>query len=221
MRTEDLQAIVAQVRGYLELHETFGMDRLISSRTVPAPTKGDALSALRKEIGDCTRCKLHVSRTHLVFGTGNPEARLMFIGEAPGQEEDLQAEPFVGKAGQLLNRILKAMGLERKDVYITNILKCRPPANRNPLPVEIATCEPFLRKQVEIISPKVICTLGSFATQTLLQTDRKISSLRGRFHDYSGVKLMPTYHPAYLLRNPQDKRLVWEDMKRIMEILRG
>jgi len=144
----------------------------------------------------------------------------MFVGEAPGEQEDLQAQPFVGMAGQLLTRIIKAMNLERENVYIANIIKCRPPSNRNPQPDEIATCEPFLRKQVEIVNPKVICALGTFAAQTLLKTDQKISRLRGRFHDYFGVQLMPTYHPAYLLRNPSDKRLVWEDMKLIMDALK-
>lgn len=144
----------------------------------------------------------------------------MFVGEAPGKEEDLQGEPFVGKAGQLLTRIIEAMGLHREDVYIANIIKCRPPGNRNPEQDEIKTCQPFLEKQVEIIRPKAICALGTFAAQTLLATTRKISSLRGCFHDYHGIPLMPTFHPAYLLRNPNDKRLVWEDMKMIMEELK-
>lgn len=186
-----------------------------------APSHSRALETLRADIGDCTRCKLHSHRTQLVFGSGNPNAQIMFIGEAPGEEEDLQGQPFVGPAGQLLDRILEAMGLGRDEVYIANILKCRPPKNRNPEPDEIATCQPFLRRQVKTIHPKVICALGTFAAQTLLQTDQKISRLRGRFHDYSGVKVMPTYHPAYLLRNPQDKRLVWEDMKMIMKELKS
>lgn len=189
-----------------------------SSTRTRAPSR--SLEILRADIGDCTRCKLHPHRTHLVFGSGNPDAQIMFIGEAPGEEEDLRGQPFVGPAGQLLTRILEVMGLGRDEVYIANILKCRPPQNRNPDPDEIATCQPFLRRQVEIIHPKVICALGSFAAQTLLQTDQKISRLRGRFHDYSGIKLMPTYHPAYLLRNPQDKRLVWEDMKMVLKELR-
>jgi DNA polymerase len=220
---EELLGIARQIRGHLEFRQESGLDTdLASSGTTAAGSaKGSVLETLRTEIGDCTRCKLHPHRTHLVFGTGSPNARLMFIGEAPGEEEDLQGQPFVGKAGQLLTRIIQAMGLEREEVYIANILKCRPPGNRNPEPDEIATCEPFLRRQVEAIRPKIICALGTFAAQTLLQTDRKISALRGRFHDYRGTPLMPTYHPAYLLRNPEDKRLVWEDMKLIVTELKN
>jgi DNA polymerase len=194
-----------------------------------APTnKSDALAALRKDIGDCTRCKLHGGRTHLVFGTGDPEAELMFVGEAPGEDEDRLGEPFVGKAGQLLTRIIQAMGLQREKVYIANIIKCRPPRNRNPEPDEIETCSPFLRRQIEIIRPKVICALGNFAAQTLLATGQKISQLRGRFHALpisfsdgapAETKVMPTFHPAYLLRNPEDKKRVWEDMQLIMREL--
>ena len=215
MYTEEFKYIVNQIRGHLELQRLWGRGGLITTEGILFSDNARALSQLRSEMGDCTRCKLHPHRTHLVFGSGNPNARLMLIGEAPGEEEDLQGQPFVGKAGQLLTKILKAIGLEREDVYIANILKCRPPLNRNPQPDEIGTCQPFLRKQIEIIHPKVICALGAFAAQTLLQTDKKISALRGRFHDYLNVKLMPTYHPAYLLRNPRDKRLVWEDMKLI------
>jgi DNA polymerase len=186
------------------------------------------LAALRKDIGDCTRCKLHGGRTHLVFGTGDPEAELMFVGEAPGEDEDRLGEPFVGKAGQLLTRIIQAMGLQREKVYIANIIKCRPPRNRNPEPDEIETCSPFLRRQIEIIRPKVICALGNFAAQTLLATGQKISQLRGRFHALpisfsdgapAETKVMPTFHPAYLLRNPEDKKRVWEDMQLIMREL--
>ena len=219
MDTEELKSIVNQIQGHLELQHQVGRNSILPVEGLQAQMNSRALAQLRSEMGDCKRCKLHPHRTHLVFGSGNPDARLMLVGEAPGEEEDLQGQPFVGKAGQLLTRILKAMGLERNDVYIANILKCRPPQNRNPQPDEIETCQPFLRKQVEIIHPKVVCALGTFAAQTLLQTDEKISRLRGRFHDYYGVKLMPTYHPAYLLRNPQDKRLVWEDMRLIMKEL--
>src|SRR3972149_8792607 len=210
---EELKNILGQIRGYLEFYQEMGMDSALGGTGTRTEAPSRSLEILRADIGDCTRCKLHPHRTHLVFGSGSPHAELMLIGEAPGEEEDLQGQPFVGPAGQLLTRILEVMGLGRDEVYIANILKCRPPKNRNPEPDEIATCQPFLRRQVEIIHPKVICALGPFAAQTLLQTDQKISRLRGRFHDYSGIKLMPTYHPAYLLRNPQDKRLVWEDMK--------
>jgi len=177
------------------------------------------LDDIRRELGDCQRCNLYQTRKNLVFGEGNQNADLVFVGEAPGEQEDLQGKPFVGRAGQLLTRIVGAMGLTRKEIYICNILKCRPPGNRNPKPDEIKTCEPFLIKQLEVINPKVICALGTFAAKTLLQTDVPISRLRGRFHSYQGIKLMPTYHPAYLLRNPGAKKQVWEDVQMIMEEL--
>ena len=181
-----------------------------------AMTPASQLNAIRQDLGDCTRCKLHSGRNHIVFGVGNPEAELVFVGEGPGRDEDLKGEPFVGRAGQLLTRIIEAMGLTRNDVYIANIIKCRPPNNRNPEPDEISTCEPFLKKQLEAIHPRVICALGTFAAQTLLKTDTKISQLRGKFHSYEGIKLMATFHPAYLLRNPREKRKVWEDMQLVM-----
>jgi DNA polymerase len=177
------------------------------------------LEALRQELGDCTRCGLASDRKKIVFGVGDPGAQVVFVGEAPGRDEDLQGEPFVGKAGQLLTRIINAMGLERDQVYICNVIKCRPPGNRDPQADEIATCQPFLTKQLEIIRPRAICALGSFAARTLLNSDTGISRLRGQFHDYHGVPLMPTYHPSYLLRNPQAKREVWEDIQKIMELL--
>jgi DNA polymerase len=160
-------------------------------------------------------------RSHIVFGTGDPQADLVFVGEGPGFEEDRQGAPFVGSAGRLLTKIIQAMGLTRETVYICNVIKCRPPGNRNPLPGEIEQCFPFLKRQLEGIQPRVICALGSVAAKVLLGTDAPISRLRGRFHDYQGVPLMPTYHPAYLLRNPEKKREVWEDMKRIMARLKG
>jgi len=179
-----------------------------------------ALEAARGELGGCRRCRLAESRRNIVFGEGNPQAALVFVGEAPGGDEDLQGKPFVGRAGQLLTRIISAMGLERRDVYICNILKCRPPGNRNPLPEEIVCCEPFLIRQLEAIKPRAICALGSFAARTLLKSETPITLLRGRFHDYQGIPLMPTYHPAYLLRNPGAKKQVWEDVQKIMELLR-
>ena len=178
-----------------------------------------ALDQIRSELGDCQRCQLGRTRTCLVFGTGNPDADLVFVGEAPGRDEDIKGEPFVGKAGQLLTRIIQAIDLSREAVYICNVIKCRPPENRNPLPEEIESCEPFLIKQVEAIKPKVICALGKFAAQTLLKTEAPISALRGRFQDYHGIPLMPTYHPAYLLRNPNMKRQVWEDIQKIQKKL--
>jgi uracil-DNA glycosylase len=177
------------------------------------------LGELREEMGDCQRCGLGRTRQRLVFGEGSAEAGLVFVGEAPGADEDAQGRPFVGRAGQLLDRIVSAMGLKREDVYICNILKCRPPGNRNPLPEEIARCEPFLIRQLQDLRPRVICALGTFAAQTLLKTDTPISLLRGRFHLYQGIPLMPTYHPAYLLRNPGAKKLVWEDVQLIMKRL--
>lgn len=185
------------------------------------PLQAKSLEELRAAIGDCQRCKLCSGRTHLVFGVGNPEAKLMFVGEGPGRDEDLQGEPFVGRAGQLLTDIItKGMGLKREDVYIANVVKCRPPENRNPEPDEVAACEPFLKKQIDLIRPKIIVGLGKFAVQTLLQSKVPITKVRGNWHSYHGIKLMPTFHPAYLLRNPADKKLVWEDIKKVIKELR-
>jgi DNA polymerase len=181
--------------------------------------KDEALSAIRDDIGDCTRCKLHTGRTNIVFGVGNAESPLMFVGEGPGADEDAQGIPFVGRAGQLLTQIIKAMGYERDAVYIANIVKCRPPGNRAPEPDEIAACEPFLRQQIAAIKPRIIVALGSTATQALLGTTQPISRLRGRFHDLGNVRVMPTFHPSYLLRTPSAKREVWEDMKAVMKAL--
>jgi uracil-DNA glycosylase family 4 len=179
-----------------------------------------ALAAVRADIGDCTRCKLHgLGRKQIVFGVGNPAADLMFVGEAPGGDEDIQGIPFVGRAGQLLTKIIEAIGLKRDEVYIANVIKCRPPQNRNPEQDEVETCEPFLFRQIDIIKPKVIVALGTFAARTLLRTSDPISRLRGRVYDYRGAKLIPTFHPAYLLRNPSSKRDVWEDMKQARRLL--
>ena len=190
---------------------------------VPSAALGaKSLEELRAEIGDCRRCKLCAGRTQIVYGVGNPHARLMFVGEGPGRDEDLQGEPFVGRAGQLLNDIItKGMGLKREDVYIANVVKCRPPENRNPEPDEVAACEPFLKKQIDLIRPEIIVGLGKFAVQTLLQSKVPITKLRGAWHRYHGIKLMPTFHPAYLLRNPADKKLVWEDIKKVIKELSG
>ena len=180
----------------------------------------DVLISIRADIGDCTRCKLHtLGRTQVVFGVGNPGASLMFVGEAPGGDEDVQGVPFVGRAGQLLTKIIEAIGLTRDDVYIANVIKCRPPGNRNPEPDEVATCEPFLFRQIDAIAPKVIVALGTFAAKTLLQTADPISRLRGRVFDYRGAKLIPTFHPAFLLRSPDRKRDVWDDMKKVRVLL--
>lgn len=181
------------------------------------PERSSALEDVRAQMGDCRQCELHETRRTIVFGEGNPQTSLVFVGEAPGEEEDRQGRPFVGRAGALLTKIIEAMGLNREDVYICNILKCRPPGNRNPLSSEIECCEPFLVGQLKAIRPKVICALGTFAAQTLLKVNTPITALRGRFHTYEGIPLMPTYHPAYLLRNSKGKRAVWEDMQMVME----
>jgi DNA polymerase len=193
---------------------------LVRPATIYA-SAADALTALREEIGAaCTRCKLHtLGRKQVVFGVGNPNADLMFVGEAPGADEDIQGEPFVGRAGQLLTKIIEAMGMKRDDVYIANLIKCRPPGNRNPEPDEQEQCEPFLLRQIDRIKPKVIVALGKFAAQALLRTNDPITKLRGREYKYRDAILMPTYHPAYLLRTPSAKREVWDDMKRVKELL--
>lgn len=186
--------------------------------TPPAET----LDQVREDLGDCTRCKLHrLGRRHIVYGVGNPQAALMFIGEAPGHDEDVQGIPFVGRAGQLLTKIIEAIDLKREDVYIANVIKCRPPENRNPEPDEVASCEPFLFRQVQAIRPRVIVALGTFAAQALLRTNDPISRLRGKIFHYGDARLIPTFHPAYLLRSPERKREVWEDMKTVRALLRG
>ena len=177
----------------------------------------ETLDTIRGDLGDCRRCKLHNGRRNIVFGSGNPQARLVLVGEGPGYDEDLQGLPFVGSAGQLLTKILEAIHLARTDVYICNIIKCRPPGNRNPEPDEIAACIPFLHRQIRAIRPSLICALGTFAAQTLLERDTPISRLRGHFHSYEDIPVLPTYHPAFLLRNPAKKRDVWEDMQKLRD----
>ena len=174
---------------------------------------------IRTDLGDCTRCRLCEKRKSIVFGVGNPDADLVIVGEAPGRDEDHQGEPFVGRAGQLLTRMLEAIGLSREEVYICNVIKCRPPENRNPLPDEVESCEPFLIRQLLSLRPKMILAMGKFAAQTLLATDERISSLRGHFREYQGIPVMPTFHPAYLLRNPSQKRAVWEDLQKVHQAL--
>jgi uracil-DNA glycosylase family 4 len=197
-------------------------DMVAVAPVAPVETSGsDSLDAIKTDIGPaCTRCKLcTLGRTQIVFGVGNPKARLMFVGEAPGEEEDKRGEPFVGRAGQLLTKIIEAIGLTREQVYIANVIKCRPPGNRNPENDEVASCEPFLFRQIDVIQPAVIVPLGKFAAQCLLKTTDPITRLRGRSFDYRGATLIPTFHPAYLLRNPSAKREVWEDMKKVRAIL--
>ncbi len=215
-----LRRIVECLKAYADLEKISGSSLLTYPRRLSkgisgAQSKKEALQKLRAEITAKECCRLCHTRTHLVFGAGNPDAKLVFVGEAPGREEDMQGVPFVGRAGQLLTKIIESMGLSRRDVYIANILKCRPPNNRDPYPTEILACEGYLIRQLEIIQPKIICALGKFAAQTLLRSQTPISQLRGKLFDYHGIMLIPTFHPAYLLRNPQDKRLVWEDMKKI------
>lgn len=179
----------------------------------------ETLETIRTDLGDCRRCRLSKNRKNIVFGTGDPHAKLMFVGEGPGYEEDQMGEPFVGAAGRLLTKIIEAINLTREEVYICNIIKCRPPKNRDPMPDEINECFPFLKRQIASVKPDFICALGTFAAQTLLGTKLPISKLRGNFYDYMGTRVLPTYHPAYLLRNPDKKRDVWEDMKKLMKAM--
>lgn len=203
------------------MHETVvkaGSDTNLSSQA-PVSDPYLALKDIEKKIASCHECELYKTRRNFVFGDGNAKALLMFIGEAPGLEEDIQGKPFVGKAGQLLTKIIEAMGMKREDVYIANALKCRPPKNRTPLPSEIAACRNYLLSQIDLIKPKLICCLGRPATQALLMTDSAISKIRGNFYDFNGIAVMPTFHPAYLLRNPADKKLAWKDFKKVRDFL--
>jgi uracil-DNA glycosylase family 4 len=210
---EPLCGIVADVSMEISANVNSDVDRNVGGQT-------EALADIRSELDACIRCSLGASRTNLVFGTGNQKARLVFVGEAPGRDEDLQGIPFVGKAGELLTNMIVRMGMSRDDVYICNVLKCRPPNNRNPLPSEIDRCQPYLLRQLRVIGPEVIVALGTFAAQTLLATKEPISKLRGRFHEYHGIPLMPTFHPSFLLRNGPDLRwVVWEDMMKVLELL--
>ena len=229
---QDFREIILDLKEYLNYQKDTGLEGFYrvsvgavntQNRIIPLQShheefhddRRDTLETIRNQLGDCRRCRLYSDRNNIVFGEGNENADLMFVGEAPGRDEDIKGEPFVGKAGQLLTKIINAIDLSRKDVYIANIIKCRPPTNRNPEQDEIASCEPFLIRQIDVIKPRIICALGTIAAQTLLQSNQKISDLRGRFHDYRGRKLIPTYHPAFLLRNPYFKRHVWEDMQLI------
>lgn len=214
-----VQEIIADLKSYLEYMRGMGITALPASESHTGRVSSPTLEEIRMELGDCRRCKLHRTRRTLVFGEGNKKAKLMIIGEGPGYEEDVQGKPFVGKAGQLLTKILQSIHLQREEVYITNIIKCRPPQNRNPEPDEIQSCYPFLLKQIHAIQPQIICALGTFSAHTLLKTDAKITTLRGRFYEFAGIKVLPTYHPAYLLRNPERKREVWEDMKQIAKYM--
>ncbi len=234
--SEEIKNIASDLRARLRWYQAEGIDTWSQPKyeALPVPilqnevmldeapealSTCSSLESVREEIGDCQRCKLSATRKNIVFGDGNAEADLFFVGEGPGQDEDIQGKPFVGKSGQLLTKMITAMGLSREKVYIANIIKCRPPKNRNPEAEEIAACSPFLAQQIAAISPKIICALGTFAAQTLLKTDTKISALRGRFHDLNGIKVLPTFHPAYLLHNPSQKIKVWEDLQKVMAAL--
>ncbi|MRR14928.1 MAG: uracil-DNA glycosylase [Deltaproteobacteria bacterium] len=223
---EELLSLVKSVKGQLANADHLYVD-VAWKNTAPIRKESDTgagkpkktIDDLCREAAGCYLCPLSKTRKNVVFGDGDTRAEIVFVGEAPGADEDAMGLPFVGRAGQLLTNIIKAMGLAREDVYICNILKCRPPGNRNPLPDEIRLCEPYLKQQLQMISPRIICALGSFAAKTLLATETPITVLRGRFHQYAGIKLMPTYHPAYLLRNPSAKKQVWEDVQLIMKEL--
>lgn len=238
--TDERTFLAGALKSYLQELQGSGVDELVygtpaekmvashlltasapvaSASTATQPPKAETLADVRRELGNCSRCSLSKTRKNIVFGTGDGSSGLLFVGEAPGADEDLQGEPFVGEAGQLLTKMIKAMGYERKEVYICNVLKCRPPGNRNPATEEIASCSPFLLRQVKALAPKAIVALGTFAAQTLLGSKEPISRLRGHFHDYHGIPLMPTFHPAFLLRSPEKKREVWADLQKVMELL--
>jgi uracil-DNA glycosylase family 4 len=220
VRNDELQQLLSQAKEHLKFLKQIGVD-WYWNKSRKQDDKKIAMEALRQQVLNCHRCPLAQSRTNVVFGSGNIDAELMFVGEAPGYYEDQQGIPFVGAAGRLLDKILKAINLNRGQVFIGNILKCRPPENRDPLPAEIEQCHDYLLRQIELIKPKIICALGRFAAQTLLGSKIPISQLRGKFWDYQDIKLVATYHPAYLLRNPGQKRDVWEDMKMIRDFLRN
>lgn len=217
--------IMHEIKRALEFYEALGYEKLpirmeACSGIQVDGDRGKALRHLREKIGDCQKCRLANKRTHIVFGEGNPDARLMFIGEAPGREEDLQARPFVGEAGTLLTRLIEKMGLKREDVYIANVVKCRPPMNRDPEKDEIEQCRGFLERQIDIIRPDVIMSLGRIAVFTLTGNDKlKITAIHGRVFDYKGIPLVPTFHPAYLIRNPKDKWLTWNDAQKVLDLL--
>jgi DNA polymerase len=225
----EVTELLAALRGYLEELQETGVDALprgpvparpdASPPLAPAPTERERLDEVRAGLGDCRRCELGQTRTGLVFGAGSPHARLVFVGEAPGEEEDRCGEPFAGEAGELLSKVIQAMGFTRDEVYICTIIKCRPPEDHDPQQEEIEACLPFLERQLRAIGPEVIVTLGPLASQTLLRTREPLTRLRGTFHDCHGIQLMPTFNPAYLLKHPDRKREVWADMQQVMRLL--
>lgn len=217
-----LELETLRIYGKNEIEGTMPKDIMKTLKTKPEKTKNagtKTIGHLQAEVTACQKCELSKTRTNVVFGVGNPNADLMFIGEAPGADEDRTGEPFVGRAGKLLTKMIEAMGLTRNDIYIANILKCRPPENRNPLPAEVELCEGYLIRQIEAIKPKFICALGAVSAKTLLKTKEPISKLRGKFYSYHGTPLLPTFHPAYLLRNPAEKKNAWADLQLLMKKL--
>ena len=217
----DLAALAYSLRQHLNYQAVMGLEWLPCQPLTSIQNLPETLEQIRVDLGDCSRCQLHSNRTHIVFGEGNPAARIVLVGEGPGQEEDRLGRPFVGPAGRLLDRIIAALGWRRAEVYICNVIKCRPPRNRNPEVDEIEQCGPFLRRQLRAIRPQAILALGSFAAQFLLASQQPISRLRKRVHQFEGIPVVPTYHPAYLLRNPLQKRQVWEDVQLLLSLVRG
>ena len=215
----DLAELAASLRQHLSYQVLMGLEWLPSELIPISQALPETLDDIRDKLGECTRCRLHSSRTHIVFGEGNPSARIVLVGEGPGRDEDRLGRPFVGAAGKLLDRIIAAMGWGREEVYICNVIKCRPPRNRDPQPEEVESCGPFLRHQLRAIRPQVILALGSFAAQFLLSSQKPISKLRNRVHQFEGIPVVPTYHPAYLLRNPLQKRQAWKDVQLLMSLL--
>ena len=215
----ELNNITNMLKVRLEILKESGLTYMPKHTEVLQNNNNSGLELLQKSLIDCKRCKLCEHRNKVVFGCGDPNASLVFVGEGPGADEDAQGEPFVGRAGQLLTKMIIAMGLTRDQVYICNVVKCRPPQNRDPESDEIAACEPFLKQQLSIIKPRIIVGLGRYACQTLLQTTTPIAKFRGQWHEYEGIKFMPTFHPAYLLRNPPAKKFVWEDLQAVMKEL--
>lgn len=215
----ELNKVTGMLKVRLEILKEGGLTYMPKNSRLMQETNNTELSVLRESLIDCKRCKLCAHRTQIVFGCGDPKARIVFVGEGPGADEDAKGEPFVGRAGQLLTKMISAMGLSREQVYICNVVKCRPPENRNPEPDEIAACEPFLKQQLDLIKPEVIVGLGRYACQTLLKQSTPIAKIRGAWHEYQGIKFMPTFHPAYLLRNPPAKKFVWEDLQAVMREL--
>jgi len=216
---KELMSILKDIRAYVGSEKACGIEMLTISGSTGCKKGVDRISALKEEVLSCRACPLHRTKKNYVFSDGDPRAKLMFVGEAPGEDEDIQGRPFVGRAGQLLTKMIEAMGLKRQEVYICNVLKCRPPNNRSPQPEEVSACKGFLLRQIDIVSPRIICCLGKHAAQALLDMEVPITKIRGKEMDFYGRIMIPTYHPAYLLRNPSAKKEAWDDLKKIMKML--